>query len=189
MLIEAVLLAIVLADRRCAGAGGGDRSPGSFARPSGAQRGERAQRWHLRAAFADRDRDAEAEEGAIGDGARCTSCSRRSATAASGASLRDSQPQQSSGWACRAASSIHLDPGRPGRGGRAVRAGRVDGRQRVIAAFIGGAVFGGLRREVGGEATSSSKRRAAAGAVTFILAVMLVRCSMTSPQTSFCMRF
>ena len=33
-----------------------------------------------------------------------------------------------------------------------------------IAAFVGGAVFGGLRREAGGEVTSSSKRRAACSA-------------------------
>ena len=64
---------------------------------------------------------------------RCGSCSRRSATAASAASSRGSQPRPCvSASASRAAWSIDLAPDHPRRRGRArLRAGRVDRRQRL----------------------------------------------------------
>ena len=50
------------------------------------------------------------------------------------------------------------------------------GGSGFIAAFVGGAVFGGLRREVGGEVTLFLEDGRLLGAVTFVLfgAVMLV---------------
>ena len=85
-------------DGRCARAGGRHRPPDSVARPPGPQRRERAQRRHLRPAAPDRDRDRRGSRRARSDTARrCTSCSRRSATDASAAWLRGSQPRSWSG--------------------------------------------------------------------------------------------
>ena len=122
---------------------------------------------------------AEAEAGAIGNGAAVDSCSRRSATGVSGAWWRDSQPQPWSGWASRAASSTRSGLQVVPVAGAALAYGLAVWMHGsgFIAAFVGGAVFGGLRREVGGEVSFFLEEAGGLlGAVTFILfgAVMLV---------------
>ncbi len=120
-------------DRRRPRAGGRRRSPGPVTHPSGAERRERAQRWHLRAASPDRDRD---RPGGGGRDRR----RRGAAPRARGDRLRMPRRRDRGarsrrrGQARRPAppGRFGLAPGRPGRRGRArLRACRVDGRQRV----------------------------------------------------------
>ena len=110
---------------------------------------------------------------------RSSSCSRRSATDASGEWWQGSQPQPWSGWASRAASSIRSGLQVVPVAGAALAYGLAVWMHGsgFIAAFVGGAVFGGLRREVGGEVSFFLEEAGGLlGAVTFILfgAVMLV---------------
>ena len=181
VLIEAILLAIVLAPTDAAlGQAVVTDPPGSVPRPSGPQCRERAQRRHLRAPAPDRDRGCRGASGRD----RKRRCVRRLV-------LEEIGYGCIGGVVAGLAAALVVRVGVPRRlvdpiwlqvvpvAGAALAYGLAVWMHGsgFIAAFVGGAVFGGLRREVGGEVSFFLEEAGGLlGAVTFILfgAVMLV---------------